>query len=133
MKRCKLIGIVLVVAMLSTGCNFLEPQSERVSQNVSQEADNFNVIRRLTVINLRSDKPLFELVSAFSLTVDNEDNQLEIICETGKNEYKKHFVSLNEWTSYVVEDVSGAKVSKYHYEVNFQPEAILPAELTLKD
>ena len=133
MKKVKLICLVFVVVILSTGCNFLSPQADRVSQNVSQEADNFNVIRRLTVINLRSDKPLFELMAAFSVTVDKEDSQLEIICETGKNEYKKHFVSLNEWTSYVIEDVSGAKVSKYHYEVNFQPEAILPAEITLKD
>lgn len=133
MKKIKIICLVLVMALFTTGCNIFSPQSDRVSRNVSQEADNFNVIRRLTVINLRSDKPLFELVAAFSITVDTEQNQLEIICETGKNEYKKHFVSLNEWTSYVIEDVSGAKVSKYHYEVNFQPKAILPAEVTLKD
>lgn len=29
---------------------------------------------------------------------------------------------MNEWTIYVVEDVSGAEVSPYYYEVNFLPE-----------
>ena len=56
--------------------------------------------------------------------VDNNDNQLEVVCETGKNEYKKHFIALNEWTMYVVEDIGGASVNKYQYEVNYIPEAI---------
>lgn len=121
--------VVLTIGML-TGC---QREAEKVSYNVSQEADNFNVIRRLTVLNARSDKPMFELVAAFSLKVDKQDNQLEITCETGKGEYKKHFVGLNEWTMYVVEDVSGANVSRYHYEVNFLPEAIIPIKFTSKN
>ncbi len=120
-------AVFCILAM--TGCT----ESDKVSYNVSKEADNFNVIRRLTVINARSDKPVFELIGAFSIEVDNEDNQLEIICETGENEYKKHFVSLNEWTIYVVEDVGGADVDKYRYEVNFLPESILPVTVTSSD
>ena len=126
-----LMAIVLIVAMVGTasGCT----EVEQVSYNVSQEADNFNVIRRLTVINTRSDKPAYELVAAFSLQVDTMDNQLEIVCETGKDEYKKHFIGLNDETMYVVEDISGAEVSKYHYEVNFLPQQIVPITFTSKD
>ncbi len=54
-------------------------------------------------------------------------------CEVGDGKYKKHFIGLNEWTLYVVEDVSGASVSKYHYEVNFLPEAIVPIKFISKD
>ena len=134
MKKKSVIGcmaamMVAVSAIGLTGCT----EADRVSQNISQQADNFNVIRRLTVLNARSDKPMFELVGAFSLTVDDEDNQLEITCETGENEYKKHFIGLNEWTMYVVEDVSGAEVDKYHYEVNFLPEMINPITFTSED
>lgn len=121
--------MILISTTVFVGCE----QATRVSQNVSKEADNFNVIRRLTVINARTDKPVFELVSAFSLQVDNAENQLEIICETGENEYKKHFIGLNDWTIYVVEDVSGASVDKYHYEVNFLPEMINPIKFTNND
>ncbi len=125
---CLILSIILLVTLMS-GCR----EANRVSHNVSQEADNFNVIRRLTVLNARSDKPMFELVAAFSIKVDSVDNQLEVICETGQNEYKKHFIGLNEWTLYVVEDVSGASVDKYRYEVNFLPEMILPIEFVSKD
>ena len=126
-----ILAIILIVAtgVFTSGCT----EVEQVSYNVSQEADNFNVIRRLTVINTRSDKPAFELVAAFSLTVVSMDNQLEIVCETGKGEYKKHFIGLNDETMYVVEDISGAEVSKYHYEVNFLPQQIVPITFTSKD
>ena len=121
------MAAMLVIGM--TGCT----EADRVSENVSKEADNFNIIRRLTVLNARTDKPMFELVGAFSITVDEEDNQLEVVCETGENEYKKHFIGLNEWTMYVVEDISGAEVDKYHYEVNFLPEMISPITFTSED
>ena len=128
-KWKNVIAVIVIAGILLAGCT----EADKVSQNVSQEADNFNVIRRLTVLNARSDKPMFELIGAFSITVDSSDNQLEVICETGKNEYKKHFIALNEWTMYVVEDVSGAQVDKYRYEVNFLPESIVPITITSND
>jgi hypothetical protein len=82
---CLMLGVVLV------GCT----EADKVSANVSMEADNFNVIRRLTVLNARTDKPMFELIAAFSIKVDSNDNQLEVTCETGPNQYKKHFIGLN--------------------------------------
>ena len=128
MKRFWLVLLLLVVVLLS-GC---ERQADRVAYNISKEADNFNVTRRLAVINARSDEPIFELIGNFSLK-NNTKNELEIICEVGQGVYKKHFVYLNQWTLYVVEDVSGAYVSKYHYEVNFLPEMIQPITITFND
>lgn len=133
MKK-KIVALTLAAMFAAgtvTGCDSRE--ADQVSYNMSQEADNFNVIRRLTVLNARSDKPMFELVAAFSLEVDHSDKQLEIICETGEGQYKKHFIGLNEWTMYVVEDVSGASVDKYHYEVNFLPKDIAPMKFTNRD
>lgn len=131
-KKSVLMFLVAITLLTSlAGCNV--NQADIVSNNVSDEADNFNVIRRLTVLNARSDMPMFELVGAFSITVDGADNQLEVVVETGEGEYKKHFVALNEWTMYVVEDIGGASVSKYHYEVNFLPKAIVPITFKSKD
>lgn len=121
-----IIGLTIMTAGLA-GCR----EAERVSYNVSQEADNFNVIRRLTVLNARTDKPMFELVGAFSF--DIEENRIIAIVETGENEYKKHSVGLTEWTLWVVEDVSGANVDRYHYEVNFLPEMINPVVFAEND
>lgn len=130
----KIISIIItliavgVIAISVTGCS----EADNVSYNISKEANNFNVTRRLAVINARTDKPVFELIGNFSLA-NNGENELEVTVECEKGVYKKHFVYLNEWTIYVVEDVSGAYVDKYKYEVNFLPEQIIPVTFTSND
>jgi len=120
----KIIIIFVVFALLLTGC----VQADRVSENISKQADNFNVTPRVTVFNTRTDKVLLEIIGNFSIKHSSGD--VDIIVETAPGVYKKHFVSLNDWTTYVVEDISGAFVDKYHYEVNFLPEMIVPITFT---
>lgn len=121
------MALVLTVSVL-TGCT----EADQVSHNVSQEADNFNVLRRLTVINSRTDKAEFELIGAFSLKVENE-HKINIVCEMEDGTCKKHIIGLNDETMYVVEDLGGAKVNKYKYEVNFLPEQIVPVAVKSDD
>ncbi len=107
--------------LLVSGCT----QAERVNFNISQQADNFNVTRRIAVINARTDKPVFELIGNFSISNDS-NKELVVTVEVGQGIYKKHYIYLNTYTIYVVEDVSGCYVDPYHYEVNFLPEMFIP-------
>lgn len=116
-KIAKVFILFLVTLVLMSGCT----QRSQVSHNISQQADNFNVTRRLAVINARTDKPVFELIGNFALE-NNSHDELAVICEVSPGVYKKHYVYLNEWTIYIVEDVSGAYVDPYHYEINFLPQ-----------
>jgi hypothetical protein len=125
MKKILLITALITAVMSLSACR----QADRVSHNVSQEADNFNVMRRLSVINLRTDKPVFELLGTFSVQGGGVSNELSIIVQTGPEEYKKHLFGFNDGVIYVVEDISGANVNPYHYEINFLPEMIVPFEI----
>lgn len=121
----KMVGMIFILCLLGAGlvgCN----QASRVSNNVSTAADNFQVTRRLSVINLRSDTPVFELIGVFSLS--DESDRLVITCKTGENEYKKHYISKGGWIFWSIEDLSGANVSSYRYEVNILPEMFVPFE-----
>lgn len=124
-KFCAIILSCVLFITVLCGCR----ESDRVTYNVQKEADNFNVERRLSVINARTDKPLFELMGYFSIS-NNSDSELVVTCQTGENEFKVNYIYLNEWTLYVVEDISGAHVDKYHYEINFLPEMIQPVTFT---
>lgn len=128
-KRTFVICMLLTIVISMSGCY---RQAERAKYNVKKEADNFNVERRLTVINARTDKPILEIIGYFSLS-NNSTNELEITLETDKNVYKVDYVYLNEWTIYTVEDISGAHVDSYHYEINFLPEMIQPITITSND
>ena len=46
------IVLVVVMAVTLVGCR----EADRVSYNLSKQADNFNVTRRLTVFNMRTDR-----------------------------------------------------------------------------
>ena len=126
-KTVLLLVMLCVTILVLSGCS--DREAEKVSYNISKEADNFNVTRRVTIFNTRTDKCLLEIVG--NLSVQKSSGDIDIIVEVGEGQYKKHFVNLNSWTTYVVEDVSGAFVDKYHYEINFQPEAILPYKITM--
>ena len=120
MKIKKIFAALAAVTMLSgaaIGCT----EANKVSANISKQADNFNVTRKLTVLNARTDTVLLELTGTFALK-NNATNELEVIIETAEGKYQKDYVYLNDYTMYVVEDISGSEVDKYHYEINFLPE-----------
>lgn len=124
-----LVGILAVGTL--TGC---ETEAERVSYNLSQEADNFNIVRQLTVINCIEGDILFQMTGKMSITADTLDNQLEIIVEDGGT-YVKHFVGLSDNVTYVIEDLNlGAnEVSKYKYTLNFNPNMWIPINVETID
>ena len=122
------VGISTLTVTALCGCT----EAERAKYNVQKQADNFNVTRRLSVINARTDKPMLEIIGNFSIS-NNENNELVVTIEVEPNVYKVDYVYLNDWTMYTVEDISGAYVDKYHYEINFLPEMILPVSFTSKD
>lgn len=129
MKKLVAIILCLMMVMGLCGCR----QSTRVSYNVSKEADAFNVVRRLTVINTRTDKVLLQLTGTFAIKTDTANRELNIICELADGTYQKHFVYLNAWTAYVVEDISGSEVSKYSYELNFLPAMVPSVKIDVTD
>lgn len=127
-----LLAIILAVIMgaFIMGCG---SKAEKVSSNLSQKADNFNDIRQVTVINCLHDDVLFQMTGKMSITTDTKDNQLEIIVEDEKGEYKKHFIGLSDNVTYVVEDITAGDVSKYKYTLNFNPKMWIPVNADVID
>ena len=133
MKKKMRIVAVLLVGMLAavgiTGCD--QRQSDDVSYNLSLDADNFNDVRQITVINCLQGEVLFQMTGKMAIEADTSDGQLEIIVEDENGEYKKHFIGLSDNVTYVVEDITTGDVSKYKYTLNFNPEMWLPEVKTV--
>ena len=130
----KILTMVLAICMVLvvfTGC---ETEAQRVSYNLSQEADNFNIVRQLTVINCIEGDVLFQMTGKMSITADTSDNQLEIIVEDDGT-YVKHFVGLSDNVTYVVEDLNlgDNAVAKYKYTLNFNPNMWIPVNVEIID
>ena len=127
MNRFKTIIAVVIIAAMLCACG---REVNQVSYNISKQADIFNVMRRLTVMNTRTDKCLMQMTGRFS--IQNEgNNELSVIVEIDRKRgiYQKHFVYLNSWTSYTVEDLNGVQVSRYDYELEFMPQMLVPVKI----
>ena len=131
MKKIAIITVMLSgMTMLFAGC---QTEAGRVSYNLSQQADNFNDLRQITVINCLKGDVLFQMTGKMSITADTADNQLEVVVETENKEYKKHFIGLSDNVTYVVEDITSADVSKYQYTLNFNPNMWIPVNVETID
>lgn len=125
-----IVGIMAAAVLTLTGCG---NEVDKVSYNLSKEADNFNDIRQITVINCLQGDVLFQMTGKMSINADVSDNQLEVIVEDENGKYKKHFIGLSDNVTYVVEDVTSGEVEKYKYTLNFNPEMWLPVEVETID
>ena len=131
MKK-KILAVVAIAAMTFslTACG---TEAQRVSYNLSQEADNFNDVRQVTVINCLQGDVLFQMTGKMSITADTADNQLEVVVEDEYGNYKKHFIGLSDNVTYVVEDITSGDVEKYKYTLNFNPNMWIPVEVETID
>jgi uncharacterized lipoprotein YehR (DUF1307 family) len=132
----KILIIFLIVFILIIGLTACGRQSDRVSYNLSLEADSFNVTRRLTVINTRAQDGnqaiLFQMTGNFSIEKES-DGDLAVIGENDDGTFYKHFVNLTRDISYIVEDIGKNSVNKHKFEINFNPQMIIPVEIVTVD
>lgn len=113
---------IIIGPLLLTSCS----QADRASYNISKQADNFNVLRQLTVINNMNGDVMFQMTGKLSIEVDEVDNQLEVTVENDDESYSKHFVGLNEMTSYTVIDIDTNYVDNYTFTINYNPDMWIP-------
>lgn len=110
-----LIAAILVVSLAA--CS----EADKVNHNMSKEADYFNCERRITVYNARTDNVILTVEGYMSIS-NNSSSELVVTCKTGASEYKKNYVYLNDYTLYVIEDITGTHTDPYHYQMYFHTE-----------
>lgn len=130
MKK-KLIAFVTVVAaaLLMVSCS----KADRVSHNLSREADEMNITRKVTVINGITNQTIFQATGQMSIEYVEERKQLNIIALDDDGNYKKHIIGISDNVSYVVEDVTGMKGIDTKYRMYFNPNMILPVDVKLAE
>ena len=124
----KFIAFMMVLAsacVILVGCS----EADKVNSNLSKQADYFETERKITVYNARTDKIILEAEGFMSIS-NNSTNELVVTCKIGPNTYKKNYVYLNDYTMYVVEDITGTHTDPYHYKMYFHTE--FPVDIETK-
>lgn len=118
----KLIAAVIPL-VLFVGCS---SDADVASKNLSKDADQFKIERRVVFFNGITDTYLLTIEGRCSLGNADSAGQLSVTCKTGPDEYKKHFLGLSDNVTYLVEQTKPAKADVYHYKVIFKPESLVP-------
>lgn len=74
-KKLFALAIVAFSAALMVSCS----KADRVSHNLSREADELNITRRVTVINGITNQIIFQATGQMSIEYVEERKQLNII------------------------------------------------------
>lgn len=128
-KKLIAFATVVLAAVLLTSCS----KASRISYNVSREADEMNITRKVTVINGITNQTIFQATGQMSIEYVEERKQLNIIALDDNGEYKKHIIGISDNVSYVVEDVTGMKGIDTKYRMYFNPNMILPVDVKLAE
>lgn len=126
----KKIAIILMLAALAwilAACT----QAENVRHNLRREADDFNIRRRITVLNTRTDTPMMQITGLLAIETD-DDGDLNIMIEKAPGEYVLNYAHLSQDTTYIVEQIETKEVSKYQYEIKFYPSNLISGWYDIK-
>jgi hypothetical protein len=121
MKRlCAALAAAVALAVLA-GCS---TDAQVVNQNISQDADNFKVLRRITFINGITDKFLYEVEGYCSIDTSNY-RDITVTCATDGT-YKRSYLGSSDNVTWIAEQLAPVNVSPNHYSATFKPETIVP-------
>ena len=120
-KKLLALGMTICIALGMVGCR----AADVVNYNLSKDGDEFNLYRKITVTNARTDTIMLQAEGYMSLS-NNSSNELVVTIKTGENTYCKDYIYLNDWTCYVMEQTEPVGTDKYHYELVFYPERLIP-------
>lgn len=65
----------------------------------------------------------------FMAISNNSENELVCTVKTGPSTYKKNYIYLNDYTMYVVEDITGTTTDPYHYKMYFHTDVLPDVEV----
>ena len=120
----KKIFIFLILASVTfAGCS---RDADVASYNLSYEADQFKIFRRVVFYNGITDAYILSVEGYCSINVDEEDHQLELTVKLEDGTYMKHFLGLSDNVTYFAEQIRPASISDAHYKVMFKPSVIIP-------
>ena len=121
----KLIGALAALLAIVTlsGC---ARDSDVASRNISNDADNFKVLRKITFINTVSGEVLYTVEGNMSIKADTADNQLEITAKTGEDKFQKHILGLSPKTVYIVQQQEWQTTNQYNFKITWKPSTVVP-------
>jgi hypothetical protein len=119
MRKFLIIPVLAMVALTGCGSN-----ADVASKNISTEAEQFKVQRRIVGINGITDKVEFDVEGRCS--IETPGGVLEVVCKHGPDDFRKHVIGLSDNMFFISTQLKGIDVSEYRTKIILKPENIMP-------
>lgn len=122
--KSKLFKIIIALLLTLTamfafvGCD----KADTTRHNIQQEADNFNVYRKMTFVNLYTGELLYSAEGYFSVQTTYKNNyqgqqEIGLVFKVGEKQYKMDYFSIAENVCYVIEQLENTTGDPYHWKI----------------
>jgi hypothetical protein len=113
---------LMAVGLMLTGCT--ADDADVVNENLSKDADNFKVLRRVVFYNAILDKYIMT-VEGYCSVDPGDAVRMGVTCKVG-NEYKRNAMGKSDNVMWFYEQMGTSGVSPNHYKIVFKPSVIIP-------
>lgn len=121
MKIMKIAAAAVLALFALTAC---ASDADVASQNLSQDADQFKIARRVVFLNGITDKYILSVEGNCSITP--APRQVDVICKLPNGTFIKHSEGLSDNVTWFSQQLDGVDVSTVQYRLIFKPEVLLP-------
>ncbi len=123
----KTVVFIIAAAIAITGLSACtKHDSDVVSSNLSTEADQFHILRRIVFYNGITGDYMLVIEGLCALGNNDPRGELTVVCKVGPDQYKKSFLGLSDNVTFFVEQLEAKSVSSAQYKVIFKPSVIIP-------
>lgn len=129
MKR--IISLLVMAALAIAGLTACtEADSNVVNDNLTKDADNFKIPRRVVFYNGITDTYILT-VEGYCQIEPGDPNNFRVTCKVGKDSngqdtFIRDTLGRSDNVTYFVEQLNPATVSATHYKVVFKPSTLIP-------
>lgn len=123
-KFCKILLIIICIlsCVCFVACDESCNQANTVRHNIQQDANKFDVYRKITFVNLYTGQLLYSAEGYFSVqsTYTNEyqgQQEVGLVFKVGGNQYKMDYFSIAENVCYVIEQIENTTGNPYHWKI----------------
>ena len=116
-KIITILGLLFICIFSIIELSSCEAKEVNVQHNLLKETGDFKTYRKITVINLRSDKVLMEFEGYLTTKLDSEKD-VNIIIMVGPDKYQLHYVRLADEITYLCEQLDNTTTDPYHWKIS---------------
>ena len=119
-----IVPAIIAGTLITGGIVACDSDADTVSRNISTDAEQFKIERRVVFYNGITDRYILDIQGRCS--IEDDGHQLEVTCKEGPNAYKKHLLGESDNVTYFAEQLESTDANVYHTKIVWKPEAILP-------